>query len=54
LTAEPVVIENIPDIIDVNKLITILEHLGVKVQQLGPGTYQFQSDTLDLEYLESE
>lgn len=54
LTAEPVVIENIPDIIDVNKLITILEHLGVKVKKLAPGSYQFQSDELDLDYLESE
>lgn len=54
LTAEPVIIENIPDIIDVNKLITILEHLGVKVKKLAPGSYQFQSDELDLDYLESE
>mgnify|MGYP003337800470 FL=1 len=54
LTAEPVVIENIPDIIDVNKLITILTHLGVKVEALAQGSYRFQSDDLDLDYLESE
>lgn len=54
LTAEPVVIENIPDIIDVNKLITILNHLGVKVEMLSAGSYRFQADELDLDYLESE
>lgn len=54
LTNEPVVIENIPDIIDVNKLITILSHLGVKVESLSAGSYRFQSDDLDLDYLESE
>lgn len=54
LTDEPVVIENIPDIIDVNKLITILSHLGVKVEHLSAGAYRFQSDDLDLDYLESE
>ena len=54
LTNEPVVIENIPDIIDVNKLITILSHLGVKVEPLSAGSYRFQSDDLDLDYLESE
>jgi len=54
LTDEPVVIENIPDIIDVNKLITILSHLGVKVEHLSAGSYRFQSNDLDLDYLESE
>ena len=54
LTEEPVIIENIPDIIDVNKLITILTHLGVKVEPLSAGAYRLQADTLDLEYLESE
>ena len=54
LTNEPVVIENIPDIIDVNKLITILSHLGVMVEPLSAGSYRFQSDDLDLDYLESE
>ena len=54
ITEEPVVIENIPDIIDVNKLITILTHLGVKVEALSAGSYRFQADDLDLDYLESE
>jgi len=53
LTPEKVTINNIPDIIDVNKLITLLGNLGVKVTHLSEGTYSFQADQLDLKYLES-
>ena len=54
LTDEEVVIENVPDIRDVNKLIEILTNLGVKVKKLGKGSYSFKADQLDLDYLESE
>jgi UDP-N-acetylglucosamine 1-carboxyvinyltransferase len=54
LTPEKVIINNIPDIIDVNKLITLLKNLGVKVEKIGKGSYSFQSDDINLEYLESE
>jgi len=54
LTDEEVVIENVPDIRDVNKLIEILTNLGVKVKKLGKGSYSFKADQLDLAYLESE
>ena len=54
LTADKITIHNIPDIVDVNKLITLLKNLGVKIKQLGPGSYQFQSDALDLNYLNSD
>jgi UDP-N-acetylglucosamine 1-carboxyvinyltransferase len=54
LTPEKVVIENIPDILDVNKLIKILENLGVKIQKLGKGKYAFIADDINLDYLESE
>jgi len=54
LTSEKITISNIPDIRDVNKLITILTNLGVKIQKLGKGKYTFISDELDLEYLESK
>ncbi len=54
LTPEKVIISNIPDIRDVNKLIYILSELGVKVDKISPDTYAFQADELDLEYLESE
>jgi UDP-N-acetylglucosamine 1-carboxyvinyltransferase len=52
LTDEEVVIENIPDIRDVNKLIDILRHMGVTVTQRERGTYSFKADSLDLGYLE--
>ena len=54
LTAEPVEISNIPDIVDVNKLIALLGSLGVKVEKLGPGQYRFQADNVDLDYLQSD
>ncbi|PCH76781.1 MAG: UDP-N-acetylglucosamine 1-carboxyvinyltransferase, partial [Flavobacteriaceae bacterium] len=54
LTAEKVVIENIPDIRDVNKLIFILGELGVKIEKLGAHTYCFQADEVNIDYLESE
>ncbi|WP_420572811.1 UDP-N-acetylglucosamine 1-carboxyvinyltransferase [Kordia sp.] len=54
LTPEKVTINNIPDIVDVNKLIMLLGNLGVKIQKNGPGSYTFQSDDINLKYLESE
>jgi UDP-N-acetylglucosamine 1-carboxyvinyltransferase len=54
LTPEKVTISNIPDIIDVNKLISLLSNLGVKVQKLGHGSYSFQADEVNLTYLEGE
>ena len=54
LTSEKVTINNIPDILDVNKLIHLLKQLGVKVEKLKKGSYTFQADDLDLEYLKSE
>lgn len=54
LTAEEVTINNIPDIIDVNKLIQLIINFGVKVTQLGPGSYRFQADEVNLDYLQSD
>ncbi|MBE0393090.1 UDP-N-acetylglucosamine 1-carboxyvinyltransferase [Flavobacterium sp. PL002] len=54
LTSEKVVINNIPDIIDINKLIVLLENLGVKIQKNGPGSYTFQADDINIDYLETE
>ena len=54
LTPEKVTINNIPDIIDVNKLITLLGNLGVKTQKNGPGSITFQSDDVNVGYLETE
>jgi UDP-N-acetylglucosamine 1-carboxyvinyltransferase len=54
LTSEKVRVTNIPDIIDVNKLITLLGNLGVKIQKNGPGDYSFQADEVNVGYLETE
>ena len=54
LTPELVTINNIPDIVDVNKLINLLKKLGVKVEKLGKGSFSFQADEVDLKYLESD
>lgn len=54
LTPERVEIKNIPDIIDVNKLITVLGNLGVRIEKLGKGHFSFQADAINLDYLESE
>ncbi|MCA6364593.1 MAG: UDP-N-acetylglucosamine 1-carboxyvinyltransferase [Bacteroidetes bacterium] len=54
LTPEKVTISNIPDIIDVNKLIDLLRDLGVKVEKTGHETYTFQADDIDIDYINSE
>ncbi|WP_395043788.1 UDP-N-acetylglucosamine 1-carboxyvinyltransferase [Flavobacterium sp.] len=54
LTPEKVAINNIPDIIDVNKLITLLGNLGVKIQKNGQGSITFQADDVNVGYLETE
>ncbi len=54
LTDEKITIHNIPDILDVNKLIKLLGNLGVKVKKTGKGSYTFQSDDIDMDYLASE
>jgi len=53
LTPEQVTINNIPDIVDVNKLIALLGKLGVKIEKLSNSSYRFQADEVNLDYLES-
>ena len=53
LTTEPVIIHNVPDILDVNNLILLLQDIGVKVKKLAPNEYSFQADEVNLDYLES-
>ena len=53
LTAEPVTISNLPDIVDVNRLIDLLSSMGVKVEKLDAGSFRFQADDVNLDYLES-
>ena len=54
LTKEKVIINNIPNIIDVNKLINLLETLGVKIEKLAKGSYSFQADNIDVDFLTTE
>lgn len=54
LTPEKVTISNLPDIIDVNKLIQLLQVMGVKIEKVEKGTFIFQAKDIDLDYLETE
>lgn len=54
LTPEPVRITNIPDILDINNLIRLLQDVGVKVMRNGKGDFTFQADELNLEFLASD
>ncbi len=54
LTPEKVTIRNIPDILDVNKLMEVLGDLGVRIQKLDQQTYTFQADDIDIEVLKKK
>jgi len=54
LTDKKVIIENVPDIVDVNRLIDLLRGLGVKIKKLAEGKFSFKSDEIDLDYFGSE
>ena len=54
LTSDPVRIQNVPDISDVNNQISLLRDMGVKVTQNAPGDYTFQADSVDTAYVESD
>ncbi len=53
LTEDPVRIDNVPDIHDVNRLIAILRQMGVKVEMHGSGSFTFQADSIDSQYFKS-
>ena len=53
LSADPIRISNIPEIRDVLKLIDLLKNLGVKINRIAKGDYEFQSDAVDLDFLDS-
>src|SRR5882672_5547707 len=54
LTSEPVTIHNIPDILDVSKLIELVGELGCKVEKLQKGSYRFTAANINTDYLKSE
>ena len=49
LTDQKVTLHNVPDIQDVNKLISLLGNLGVKIQKLGKGSFSFQEEDNNLD-----
>ena len=54
LTPEEVIIDNVPNIIDANKLIDLLSSMGVKVKKISDEKYSFKADNVDVDYLISE
>ena len=54
LTRDKVVLSNVPDILDVNNLITMMQSMGVQVERLGMGRFSFQAANIDESYLESD
>ena len=53
LTKEKITISNIPNIVDVNKLLNLLKGLGVKVNCLSKGKYEFKADKVNMDFLNS-
>jgi len=54
LTSDEVMIDNVPEILDVRNLIALLEGMGVKVSRRAPGSYTFRADDVNREYVASE
>jgi UDP-N-acetylglucosamine 1-carboxyvinyltransferase len=54
LSAEPVTVHNVPNIVDVNKLIDLIGDLGSKVEKLGPESYRFTAASINTKFLETE
>ncbi len=54
LTPEAITIKNIPDIIDVNKLIGLLKNFGVIIEKLAKGHYRFKAKKVKMDYLNSD
>ncbi len=54
LTSEEVVVDNIPNILDINNLIQLLRDMGVKVSHLGVNSYSFKADDINMDYLQSD
>ena len=54
LTKDKMTISNVPDILDVQRLITLIDGLGVSVKRIDANTYEFEASDIDLDYLASE
>jgi UDP-N-acetylglucosamine 1-carboxyvinyltransferase len=54
LSSDPVTVHNVPNIVDVNKLIELIGAMGSKVEKLGPESYRFTASDVNVKYLETE
>src|SRR3989337_2808840 len=54
LSAEPITVHNVPNIVDVNKLIELIGAMGSKVEKLGPESYRFTASSINIKYLGTE
>ncbi|MFC2112812.1 UDP-N-acetylglucosamine 1-carboxyvinyltransferase [Bacteroidota bacterium] len=54
LSPEPITLHNLPDILDVNNLISLLASMGVEVKDHGNRSFTFRAETINLEYLKSD
>jgi len=54
LTPETITISNIPDILDVNNLISLLANMGVAVNRISSDTYTFKAEKINMDYLQTE
>jgi len=54
LTSEPVTIHNIPNIVDVNKLIDLIRDLGCKVEKIAEESYRFTAERINTKFLETD
>ena len=54
LSKEKIIVKNVPDIIDVNKLIDLLKSLGVEVRKTSKGTFEFQSNNIEINSIHNE
>jgi UDP-N-acetylglucosamine 1-carboxyvinyltransferase len=54
LTKDEVIISNVPDILDVRKLLSLIKGLGVRIEKLSESKFQFHAADIDLEYFASE
>ena len=53
LTSDEVIVDNVPDILDVNNLIRLLRNMGVTVKRVGSCLYRFKADRIDTAFVES-
>lgn len=53
LTGEEVAIHNVPDIRDVNLLISLLGDMGVEIKHTGEGSYTFRAQNINLDFLKT-